>query len=140
MIDAFSLLKRRLIRRNPFAGGRKAGSNFEIIAVAGLRQLPRKGQSARRSMSRRTCFPARVGADCSITWIEAQPRYLRNSPASSFEVAWSRGHCSQIVGHFLAVKNSKDIAGAIEAHYQRFSKYHRQFLGLAQGVEGDTQS
>jgi hypothetical protein len=47
-------------------------------------------------------------------------------------------HYSQIVGHFLAVKNSKEIAGAIEAHYQRLSKYHRQLLGLAQDVEGDS--
>ncbi len=46
-------------------------------------------------------------------------------------------HYSQIVGHFLAVKNSKEIAGAIEAHYQRLSKYHRRLLGLAQDVEGD---
>jgi hypothetical protein len=49
-------------------------------------------------------------------------------------------HYSQIVGHFLAVKNSKEIAGAIEAHYQRLSKYHRQLLGLAQDIEGDSES
>jgi len=49
-------------------------------------------------------------------------------------------HYSQIVGHFLAVKNSKEIAGAIEAHYQRLSKYHRQLLGFAQDVEGDSES
>jgi hypothetical protein len=49
-------------------------------------------------------------------------------------------HYSQIVGHFLAVKNSKEIAGAIEAHYQRLSKYHRQLLGFAQEVEGDSES
>lgn len=49
-------------------------------------------------------------------------------------------HYSQIVGHFLAVKNSKEIAGAIQAHYQRLSKYHRQLLGLAQDIEGDTES
>ncbi len=49
-------------------------------------------------------------------------------------------HYSQIVGHFLAVKNSKEIAGAIQAHYQRLSKYHRQLLGLAQDIEGDSES
>lgn len=49
-------------------------------------------------------------------------------------------HYSQIVGHFLAVKNSKEIAGSIEAHYQRLSKYHRQLLRLAQDVEGDNDS
>ena len=47
-------------------------------------------------------------------------------------------HYSQIVGHFLAVKNSKEIAGAIQAHYQRLSKYHRQLLGLAQDIDGDS--
>ena len=49
-------------------------------------------------------------------------------------------HYSQIVGHFLAIKNSKEIAGAIQAHYQRLSKYHRQLLGLAQEIEGDSES
>lgn len=28
-------------------------------------------------------------------------------------------HYSQIVGHFLAVKNSREIAGAIQAHFER---------------------
>lgn len=46
-------------------------------------------------------------------------------------------HYSQIVGHFLAVKNSREIAGAIQAHFERLSKYHRQLLGLATEVEGD---
>ena len=46
-------------------------------------------------------------------------------------------HCSQIVGHFLAVMNSKEIAGAIDAHFQRLQKYHRELLGLAIEVEGD---
>lgn len=47
-------------------------------------------------------------------------------------------HYSQIVGHFLAIKNSKEIAGAIQAHYQRLSKYHRQLLGMAQENGDDT--
>jgi hypothetical protein len=46
-------------------------------------------------------------------------------------------HYSQIVGHFLAVKNSKEIAGAIQAHFDRLEKYHRSLLGLAVDVEGD---
>jgi hypothetical protein len=49
-------------------------------------------------------------------------------------------HYSQIVGHFLAVKNSKEIAVAIQAHFQRLSKYHRQLLGRAQEIEGDSVS
>jgi GIY-YIG catalytic domain len=46
-------------------------------------------------------------------------------------------HYSQIVGHFLAVKNSKEIAGAIQAHFARLQKYHKELLGLATEVEGD---
>lgn len=47
------------------------------------------------------------------------------------------GHYTQIVGHFLAVKNSPEIARAIEAHFARLQKYHRELLGLAVRVEGD---
>ena len=46
-------------------------------------------------------------------------------------------HYSQIVSHFLAVKNSREIAGAIQAHFERLQKYHQQLLGLAVEVEGD---
>jgi hypothetical protein len=46
-------------------------------------------------------------------------------------------HYSQIVGHFLAVKNSREIAGAIQAHFARLQKYHRELLGLATEIEGD---
>ena len=46
-------------------------------------------------------------------------------------------HYSQIVGHFLAVKNSKEIAGAMQAHFERLHKYHRELLGLAIDIEGD---
>jgi hypothetical protein len=46
-------------------------------------------------------------------------------------------HYSQIVGHFLAVKNSREIAGAMQAHFTRLQRYHRRLLGLAVEVEGD---
>ncbi len=46
-------------------------------------------------------------------------------------------HYSQIVGHFLAVKNSREIAGAIQAHFERLQKYHQQLLGLATEIEDD---
>jgi hypothetical protein len=42
------------------------------------------------------------------------------------------------VGHFLVVKNSRGIAAAIHAHFERLQKYHRQRLGLATDVEGDS--
>lgn len=46
-------------------------------------------------------------------------------------------HYSQIVGHFLAVKNSKEIAGAIQAHFNRLHTYHSELLRLATDIEGD---
>ncbi len=45
-------------------------------------------------------------------------------------------HYSQIVGHFLAVKNSKEIAGAIHAHFERLSRYHNELLSLADDFDG----
>jgi hypothetical protein len=47
-------------------------------------------------------------------------------------------HYSQLVGHFLAVKNSKDIGVSIQAHFERLQRYHRQLLGLAIDVEGNS--
>jgi hypothetical protein len=44
-------------------------------------------------------------------------------------------HYSQVVGHFLAVKNSKEVARAMQAHFERLSKYHRTLLGQASEEE-----
>jgi GIY-YIG catalytic domain len=46
-------------------------------------------------------------------------------------------HYSQIVGHFLAVKNSREIAYAIQAHFARLKRYHERLLSLSTNVEGD---
>lgn len=48
-------------------------------------------------------------------------------------------HYSQIVGHFLAVKNSREIALAIQAHFSRLETYHRRLLSLATSIEGDSE-
>lgn len=42
------------------------------------------------------------------------------------------GHYAQIVDHFLAVKNSPQIARAMDAHFGRLHKYHKTLLGLAE--------
>ena len=49
------------------------------------------------------------------------------------------GHYAQIVSHFLAVKESKQIARAISAHFQRLARYHETLLGLAatEGLDDD---
>lgn len=46
-------------------------------------------------------------------------------------------HYAQIVGHFLEVKESKQIARAMAAHFQRLSKYHQTLLGIATTAEDD---
>ena len=40
------------------------------------------------------------------------------------------GHYTQIVGHFLTVKNSPQVARAMDAHFKRLSSYHAELLGL----------
>ncbi|HEY0028775.1 MAG TPA: GIY-YIG nuclease family protein [Allosphingosinicella sp.] len=40
-------------------------------------------------------------------------------------------HYTQIVGHFLAVKNSPQVARAMDAHFKRLASYHATLLGLA---------
>ena len=40
-------------------------------------------------------------------------------------------HYAQIVSHFLAVKNSDQIARAMDAHFQRLQRYHSIMLGLS---------
>lgn len=49
-------------------------------------------------------------------------------------------HYSAIVGHFLAVKNSREIALAMQAHFARLERYHRRLLNLAVEVEGDAST
>ena len=56
----------------------------------------------------------------------------------AFRLPRQAEHYSQIVGPFLAVKNSREIAGAIQAHFERLQKYHQQLLGLAVEVEDDS--
>jgi hypothetical protein len=46
---------------------------------------------------------------------------------------------SEIVNHFIAVKNSKQIAKAMDAHFRRLAKYHSQMMGDAAPDEDDTE-
>jgi hypothetical protein len=46
-------------------------------------------------------------------------------------------HYAQIVGHFLEVKESKQIARAMAAHFQRLARYHQTLLGIATTAEDD---
>lgn len=40
-------------------------------------------------------------------------------------------HYAQIIGHYLAVKNSPQIARAMNAHFERLQKYHAKLLSSA---------
>jgi len=44
-------------------------------------------------------------------------------------------HYADIVSHFLAVKNSSQIARAMDAHFERLSKYHTSMLGSSFGED-----
>lgn len=46
-------------------------------------------------------------------------------------------HYAQIVGHYLEVKESKQIARAMAAHFQRLVRYHETFLGIGATAESD---
>jgi hypothetical protein len=46
-------------------------------------------------------------------------------------------HYAQLVGHFLAVKNSDEIARAMDAHFERLQKYHKKMLKTAQHEDGE---
>ena len=48
-------------------------------------------------------------------------------------------HYSQLVGHFLAVKNSRQIARAMEAHFVRLAHYHRHLLKSAVKDESEAE-
>lgn len=56
---------------------------------------------------------------------------IAEKKAAALRLPRQAEHYSQIVGHFLAVKNSKEIARAIQAHFVRLEKYHRSLLKLA---------
>ena len=46
-------------------------------------------------------------------------------------------HYAQIVGHFLAVKNSTQIAGAMDAHFERLKNYHARLISSAVAYSED---
>lgn len=48
-------------------------------------------------------------------------------------------HYAQIVGHFVAVKNSQQVARAMNAHFERLRKYHAKLLGAADESEDESE-
>lgn len=46
---------------------------------------------------------------------------------------------SEIVNHFITVKNSIQIARAMNAHFQRLTRYHGEMMKSAVGEEGDDE-
>lgn len=48
-------------------------------------------------------------------------------------------HYSSVIGHFLAVKNSRQIARSIDAHFERLAAYHKRLLGMADEKKDDAE-
>jgi 2-polyprenyl-6-methoxyphenol hydroxylase-like FAD-dependent oxidoreductase len=46
-------------------------------------------------------------------------------------------HYAEIVSHFLEVKQSKQIAKAMSAHFERLARYHQELLGIAATAESE---
>ncbi|TAJ80760.1 MAG: GIY-YIG nuclease family protein [Gallionellaceae bacterium] len=49
-------------------------------------------------------------------------------------------HYAQIVAHFVAVKNSSQIAVAMDAHFQRLKTYHQRLLKEAKPDDSEADS
>jgi hypothetical protein len=60
---------------------------------------------------------------------------IREKLDPSLRLPRQAAHYSQIVGHFLAVKNSKEIARAMDSHFARLERYHRDLLGRAVDID-----
>lgn len=69
--------------------------------------------------------PARVVQVMSAEEIEDRIQPEQRLPRQA-------SHYAQIVGHFLTVKNSRQIARAMDAHFERLKKYHARLLGQAE--------
>ncbi|MDH7788932.1 hypothetical protein QBD01_004980 [Ochrobactrum sp. 19YEA23] len=48
-------------------------------------------------------------------------------------------HYAQIVGHFVAVKNSSQVARAMDAHFERLKRYHLLLLGKAEEMPDEKE-
>lgn len=60
---------------------------------------------------------------------------IREKKEIELRLTRQAGHYAQIVSHFLAVKNSKQVARAMDAHFERLLKYHKVMLGLSSNDE-----
>ena len=68
------------------------------------------------------------------------PDELREKRDPALRLPRQAEHYSQIVGHFLAVKKSSEIARAMNSHFERLAKYHKELLGLASDSENGEDS
>ncbi len=48
-------------------------------------------------------------------------------------------HYAQLVGHVLAVKNSRQIARAMDSHFKRLMRYHALLLGQSEEGDGEVE-
>ena len=62
---------------------------------------------------------------------------IRARQESPHRLPRQASHYAELVGHFLEVKQSKQIARAMSAHFQRLARYHQDLLGIAAHAESD---
>ena len=111
-------------------------ADIGAVEDALFREFHQKSALMNGKMPRRSADKINVQAPAQKVQVMADAEIIeKKDPA--LRLPRQAEHYSQIVGHFLAVKNSREIAGAIQAHFERLQKYHRKLLGLATEVEGD---
>jgi DNA helicase-2/ATP-dependent DNA helicase PcrA len=83
--------------------------------------------------------------DCGyeiVDWKTGKPpvgdKEIAERKTSEQRLPRQANHYAQIVGHFLAVKNSTQIAGAMDAHFQRLNKYHSLLVKSAVSYSDDS--
>lgn len=86
------------------------------------------------SVPARPLIPAPVPAPAQVVKVMADSEIVEKRD-TALRLPRQAEHYSSIVGHFLAVKNSRQVARAMHAHFERLRRYHSQMLNLASDEE-----
>lgn len=113
-----------------------AGANIAPLEVLLFHAFHEKSALMNGTVPPKPATPKKPPAPAQIVQVMSESEIAeKRDPA--LRLPRQAEHYSQIVGHFLAVKNSKEIASAIRAHFQRLQKYHHQLLAKAVEIDGD---
>lgn len=133
-----------------------ANRQIDVWEIAFVLAYPVRGESARAELESRLYYhfdkksplmngtrPRRVPgrrrklpAPAQVVQVMADQEIADKKDASQ-RLPRQAAHYAQIVGHFLAVKNSPQVARAMDAHFQRLRKYHATLLRLTGEDSGE---